>query len=328
MVEQNHVAANVSDAESKNEPLRLENEIVELARVDDCLAAMQKAHASDNHKYVRKLKIAEGKIQKKDEDISSLKGEIEKLRNEFANAKADLLGDLLVAERKVKQLETELNDAKTFITRHVLPANDTVSKLIRSRYGDGNEMKTLNARPAIRNAPEKCGIPSELSNAIEGISASSTILMVPVGDPEPAAPETALPADAPTESEEVAKPVEDDDDVVQDEVEVESENDQMEIDENAIHFPCDHCSKSFSTMALKFRHEKKSHANAHDTDQEEENDAEYLPKPLKKIGAAKKMVGKKRTQKERKLLKDYINAYGMARAMKTQFSKQQLRRYI
>lgn len=332
MAEQNQVATTASNAESaKNEPLLHANGIVELVQVNEYLGMLRNGHATDIKRFVRKLKSVEGKIHKKDDEISSLKGEVEKLRNELAFEKANLLGDLLVAERKVKQLEMELNDSKTFITRHVLPANDTISKLIRSRFGDGNEIKTLNALPVfpvIRSAPEKSGISLDLSNAIEDISASSTVLMVPAGDPEPAASEVALPADVPTASEEEAQPVENGDDVVG--VEAEAENDQMEIDENAVRFPCGHCPKTYNTMARKFRHEMKSHGNVHDIDQEEENGAEHSPKLLKKVGAAKKVAAKNRIQKEKKkqnkMMENILNAYGMERAAKYAPLMQQLRR--
>lgn len=111
---------------AKDLPLPNTVQCSELAQVNESLVAMRDARS----KLLGKLKHAERKNQKKNAEIKSIQDEKQKIITELATIKADLLKQLLDAERKIKQLEQELGDAKTFLTRHVLAANDAMVKVI------------------------------------------------------------------------------------------------------------------------------------------------------------------------------------------------------
>lgn len=97
---------------------------------------------------------------------------------------------------------------------------------------------------------------------------------------------------------------------------VEVVNEQMETDDDecVIQFACDQCPRTFVTMALKYRHETKTHGNKHvideDDDEESENDVENPPKAVKRQRspfAAKKTRPTKRHRKQEDLMKILAN---------------------
>lgn len=305
-----HDLATVESNDNLNRPFGLAQNLPltsvgnnEMVQLDDCLLTLRNAHDNISQKLLRKLRNAERRMQKKDVDIKSLTSEIARSTTELATTKAQLFGDLLVAERKIKQLEQELNDAKTFITQYILVANDQVSQLIRSRYGNGNElrpMKMTPAAPITSTVPTKNDISLELSNAIEEISTS--LFTNPANDLESVTPS----ADAQTTSDGEPKPVEATDDNV-----VEVNNEEMETDDCAARFSCGQCPKLFSTLAQKYRHETKSHGNI-DAAHGEEDDAEQSPKLTNRFGAiaaAKKILENDRRKKQ-KFMKAILNIYG------------------
>lgn len=299
-----------------------------MAQVDETLLALRNTHANDHQKVLRELERSDQKLLQKEAEIKLLESKVAQCSADLAVTKAQLLSELLDAERKVKHFEHEFNEAKHFITQHVLAANETVSKLIRFRYGDGNElafMNTAQAAPAAIVAPGNINMPLELSNAIEEISASSTLFSVPAIDletTEPTNAQTESATDSQAVSQGQSQPVErSDDDVVL----IESDNEQMETDECAVRFPCDQCPKVFTSLALKYRHESKAHGNARDIGREVKRDARNFLKPLKRLAsrtAAKKMAEKIRIQNELQL-EEFADLYRKYTPVMKQLKREQ-----
>lgn len=307
----------------------------EIVQVDDWLNALRNMHTSEIHKYTRRLKYSDRKLQKKDTEIESLKKELAARNTDLAVTKAQLLGDLLNAERKIKHLEHECNDAKDFVSHNILVASERISQLIRLRYGDGKVLNLMNGAPG---APAKDDKLFEVPSGHEDISASSTLITVPVTDLDPIGPPAALPAVVPaavptavptTFQEQLHAEAEGSDDDV-----IVVENEQMETDECAVQFPCGKCTKTFDTMAQKFQHEKKYHdigsaTDVNEEDEEDESDDEESPKSAKRmrpLAFAKKMAAQKRLRAN--LLKALAKTYDKPDPLKMAPVMKQLKSHL
>lgn len=239
-------------------------------------------------------------VDKKDASFSAVQREKENLSTILMSAKANYLGELLDAERTIKKLENELNELKSFITRDVLVANESVSKMIRLRYGDRNQQAIVasTAKTASVHAPElaKTIVPNtESSPQIVCASVEQQSAVIPV------AVEMHIETSKQDEQQPIAEEPTTADGLPENVVEI-SDDEQMETeDENLLkRFPCDDCSRSFSTMALKFRHESRFHGNKHDIEQSLEK-VERVKKPLKRLRRIEKA---KQIRQVKRILED------------------------
>lgn len=258
-------------------------EVSELVQVNDCLLALRNTTAIEHHKLMRRLKSAETKIQKRDAELQSVKNELAKSNAEWAITKADLLGNLLSAERKIKKLQQERSDAKNYFMHHYLPLSENLNNAIRSRYGD---VSASNMATPIVSATDDVRI------STDDISASSTMLPIAPNVLESTVLPVAEPAVLAEQPLEKNVPADDDGVIV--------ENQQTETGDVAIQFECDQCPKLFKTMAHKYRHEQKSHNGSSGTNRKEIK----LSKRLKRVRPnvlAKKAAFKNRMSAQKSL---------------------------
>lgn len=219
-------------------------------------------------------------VDKKDAAFSAVQREKENLSTILMSAKANYLGELLDAERTIKKLENELNELKSFIARDVLVANESVSKMIRLRYGDGNQQ-------AIASTAVTASVrASELAKTIEPNTESSPQIVCASIERNPAVIPAAVEVHIETWNQGEQQPTAGEttaDGLPENVVEI-TDDEQMETDDENLlkRFPCDNCSRSFSTMALKFRHESRVHGNTHDIEQPLDK-VEKVKKPLKRL---------------------------------------------
>lgn len=241
--ETQNLSAVLADADELLVPTVQPN--LELVQVDNCLSELQSRRATASQALVRKVKTGSLKLQAMKEELNAAQVEIAKAKSETTAVKAELLAQLLDAERKSTQLEQELNDSKSFIKHHVLVTSEKMTETIRSRFGETTK-KPMSA-PAL-DAP----------NGIDGASASSTLVAVPYED----SGETST--EQPPQS-------------------IKSSSDE-EMDTDVVErFSCDHCSTSFKSMAMKYRHEAKHHGETTSDESEENSDVEEIPIVAPKI---------------------------------------------
>lgn len=98
-----------NDEPPENEQLLIASKV---DNFDVYLEGLRNVHSKEM--YEQKLLFSEN--QKKDAEISSLKNELAKMGFALAITKAELLSELIVAERKVIQLQIELNNANVVPT--------------------------------------------------------------------------------------------------------------------------------------------------------------------------------------------------------------------
>lgn len=269
MADQNdtpQIVENIDEAmqsTQENLPLAEGREIVQ---VNHSLAALRKTNVSEYHKLMRKLKSAERKIKQRDAEIQSMKYELVKSNTELAITKADLLGSLLNAERKIKELERECSDAKEYFIHHLLPVSESLNSVIRSRYGDASGMKTM-PPPIVPASDDVNTLLPEKPNDLE-----STVL--PAQSPE------AEQNEQPPEGNESA-----DDCVV-------VENDEMDTDDVATQYECGQCPKLFDSIALKFRHVRQAHKAASDANPEKTKSAKRVRQNVSAAKNRKKALWK------------------------------------
>lgn len=220
-------------------------------------------------------------IEKKDDAFNALKNEKENLTTILMSSKANYLGDLLEAERKIKRLENELNEIKSFIFHDVLVANETILTSIRQKYGDASkkifESTAVSASCASESAMsvDNNPTPVALTDAQIDTTPAAVPAEIPTIEAQQSSAEGKLAKDLRSEVIEIT-----DDEHI----------DAAAADANLLkRFPCEKCSRSFSTMALRFRHVSKVHGDEQNDEEDQEQDQQLVEnvvavkKPLKRL---------------------------------------------
>lgn len=273
----------------------------ELLQLDQLLAGFRNLNNFCCKRNVRLQQSWQRKMEKKDAALKALQKEKENLSTIIISSKANYLEELIGAERRIKKLENQLAAQNAFIVRDVLVANETVSAMIRYRYGDD--------KASVSNTAKSMVCASELAKAVEHISTPSTLIVapdiLPVAEVQSETPDQDV--QQPTAQDESAKksPV----DVIEindDEESVAQSGEQMETDETNVlkRFPCDECSRSFSTMALKFRHESRFHGSAHEIELQLEK-VDKAKKPTKPLKRLRQRRNEKRIREFNRVLQDH-----------------------
>lgn len=232
----------------------------------------------------KKIVRLQQELVKRDVAHSALTKEKENLSTILISCKANYLEELLEAERKIKKLENDLKEIKLFVAHDVLVASETVSAMIRRNYGDENNNSFIKPTaanmsgraPDLTMTNELIGVPSTSAAAMEKTDTLSVIVPSVEVEKERSS-EDQQPPPAENKSDETPQEVIE---ITDDEQNVEP----MDTGESNLlkRFPCGECSLSFSSMALKYRHEVKVHGDTHEVEQEVER-VEKAKKPLKRL---------------------------------------------
>lgn len=233
-----------------------------LQKLDQLLSGYRQLNKFALARSARIQSIAQKTLDKKDAALAALQSEKENLSNILSRSKVDYLEELLDAERKIKKLENEVADLKNFVTHDVLSANKMMSTMIRGRFGDANgnlkipslhpageESKPINAPTEAEKAPVKpvaetsatsAEAANDESKGSDGDDTAETENVIAISDEESDETTDSSSADSSDEPDEA----------------------QMEAVKTAKllnRFPCNECPRSFSTMAMKYRHEHRVH---------------------------------------------------------------------
>lgn len=247
-------------------PMCASNENGEIWQLDKLLAGMRNVH---NFGWDRVGRLQHN-MEIKEAAFKAVASEKDNLSAILMSSKANYYSDLLEAERKIKNLENELNEMKAFITRDVLQTTEKMSTMIKHFYRDGHK---------------NCVASSGRSPTIETLDTTKTVEPVPDATPMAATAPKAEPQKENTA--EIVEPSTSNSEHNVVEITYEVPNGtgaQMQAAEESLPngFSCDKCSRSFATLSRKFRHETRAHRNKRDVGQQTVRVA-APKKPLKRL---------------------------------------------
>lgn len=278
----------------------------ELLQLDNLLAGFRNVNNFCCKKNTRLRQTWQHAMEKKEAALEALQKEKENLSTIIISSKANYLEELIDAERTIKKLENQLAELEAFIKRDVLVANETVSAMIRYRYGDESK------KASVLNTAKSIVCASELAKAVEHISMPPPLIVAQI-EPTPtilstgAVQRETLDQDVqqPTAQVELARSgdvieINDDDDGD------EQNEEHMETDDSNLlkRFICDECSRSFSTMASKFRHETRFHGSTHEIEQQLEK-VDTVKKPAKPLKRLRQIRNEKKIRELKRVLQDH-----------------------
>lgn len=277
----------------------------ELRHLDEWLAGYKELNDFYRKKNERLQRIWQQELDKKEASINALQREKDNMYTILISSKANYFEELVDAERKIKNLENECSQMKIFLTRDLLIGIESTSASIRNRYGDDKAMvlsaAKMNFGPVtLTGTAEHISAPVATAQ-IEPVPAILPAENVATGEAEQpsTAPEPSTSQEASTSQQQSAGDVIE---ITDDEQAIEQNEERMETDEANLlnRFPCEHCSRSFDTLAEKYRHETRTHDATHAIEQQPEK-VKQGKSPFKQLKRLQRLQRMRRLAKEKQI---------------------------